>query len=79
MKSIAAFMRAVSKQNAGPSLTALSDDKLKMLKVEEYYERFNADFPFNDGAPKQRAVQKPKQQETAIEHPTEHPAKEDKL
>lgn len=45
MKALGAFMRAVSKPLAAPLLTAVAADKLKMAKVEEYYEKFFAEFP----------------------------------
>lgn len=48
MKSLAAFMRAVSKPLAAPLLISVAGDKLKMAKVEEYYEKFVAEFP-SDG------------------------------
>jgi hypothetical protein len=49
MKSLGAFMRAVSKPLAAPLMTSVAADKLKMAKVEEYYEKFIAEYP-NDNA-----------------------------
>lgn len=66
MRSLAAFMRAVSKKIALPLLGNVANDKLKMAKVDENYEQFIAEYPFDDGAPKQVArpvtAQKPAEQ-----------------
>lgn len=45
MKALAAFMRAVGKPMASPLLAIVAVDKLKMFKIEEYYENFTAEFP----------------------------------
>lgn len=52
MRSLAAFMRAVTKQTALPLLSSVADDKLKMAKIEENYEQFVAEYPFDDGKKK---------------------------
>lgn len=45
-------MRAVTKQIATPLLSAVAEDKLKMAKVDEYYDQFIVDHPFDDGKKK---------------------------
>ena len=52
MKALGAFMRAVSKQAAEPLLSAVAEDKLKMAKVEAFYEQFIIDHPRDDGTKK---------------------------
>lgn len=58
MRSLAAFMRAVSKKVALPLLSAVADDKLKMAKIEENYNGFIEEYPFDDGSQKQQAPTK---------------------
>lgn len=53
MRALAAFMRAVSKKVAMPLLAPVADDKLKMAKIEENYNNFIEEFPFDDGTQKQ--------------------------
>lgn len=64
MKSLAAFMRAVTKQGAMPLLSSVSADKLKMAKVEGYYEQFIADHPTKN-AGKSEPVAKSSKSENA--------------
>ncbi|KAI6191233.1 Cytoskeleton-associated protein 5 [Aphelenchoides bicaudatus] len=52
MRSLAAFMRAVTKQMATPLLSIVAEDKLKMAKIEENYDQFIVDHPFDDGKKK---------------------------
>lgn len=77
MRSLAAFMRAVTKKSAEPLLTSVAADKLKMAKVEEYYDQFIVDHPFDDGKKKvepSAATKAPpsqaKQNKTAREGPS---------
>ncbi|KAI6210669.1 Protein kinase domain-containing protein [Aphelenchoides besseyi] len=45
MKSLAAFLRAVGKQAGASLLSSVAEDKLKMAKVDEYYDQYIKDFP----------------------------------
>ncbi|CAD5225774.1 unnamed protein product [Bursaphelenchus xylophilus] len=58
MQALAAFMRAIGKQIAAPLLETVAQDKLKMNKVEEYYENFIVEFPPQQAPPKPAAQQK---------------------
>jgi hypothetical protein len=60
MKALAAFMRAVTKQVATPLMVEVAKDKLKMAKIEEYYEQFIVDYPFDDGTKKKEVADAPK-------------------
>lgn len=59
MRSLAAFMRAVTKQIAIPLLPLVAEDKLKMAKIEENYDQFIVEFPFDDGKKKVETVPVP--------------------
>jgi hypothetical protein len=56
MRSLAAFIRAVTKQVAMPLLSAVAEDKLKMAKIEENYDQFIVEYPFDDGKKKVEAA-----------------------
>lgn len=56
IRSLAAFMRAVTKQMATPLLSTVAEDKLKMAKIEENYDQFIVEHPFDDGT-KKKAVE----------------------
>ena len=49
-------MRAVTKQTAAPLLSAVANDKLKMAKVDAYYEQFIIDHPPDDGTKKKASA-----------------------
>lgn len=49
-------MRAVTKPTATPLMSTVSDDKLKIAKIEEYYEQFIVEFPFDNGMKKTELV-----------------------
>ncbi|KAI6232150.1 Cytoskeleton-associated protein 5 [Aphelenchoides besseyi] len=53
MKSLAAFLRAVGKQNGMSLLGSVAEDKLKMAKVDEYFEQFAAKQTVAEEKPKQ--------------------------
>jgi hypothetical protein len=55
MRALAAFMRAVTKNIALPLLVPIAADKLKMEKIEENYEQFIVEYPFDDGTKKVEA------------------------
>jgi hypothetical protein len=69
MRSLAAFMRAVSKKIALPLLGTVANDKLKMAKVDENYDQFIAEYPFDDGTPKQAARPVSAQKPVEVEAP----------
>lgn len=77
MRSLAAFMRAVSKKVAMPLLSSVADDKLKMAKIEENYNNFIEEFPFDDGTQKQ-ASRIAQTSQKASKEVVEEPAKEEK-
>ncbi|KAI6217477.1 hypothetical protein M3Y99_01765500 [Aphelenchoides fujianensis] len=45
MKSLAAFLHAVGRQAGMPLIQTVADDKLKMAKVDEYFEQFANEVP----------------------------------
>lgn len=66
MRSLAAFMRAVTKQIATPLLATVAEDKLKMAKIEENYDQFIVEHPFDDGKKKtEPKAQAPAAKQTA--------------
>jgi hypothetical protein len=69
MKSLAAFMRAVSKQIATPLLATVADDKLKMAKIEENYDQFIIDHPFDDGKKKTETRSAASVKQTTVSQP----------
>ncbi|KAI6205854.1 hypothetical protein M3Y94_00839700 [Aphelenchoides besseyi] len=70
MKSLAAFLRAVGKQAGASLLSSVAEDKLKMAKVDEYYDQYIKDFP-PDPVTKPEATQPPpKSANAATKRPT---------
>lgn len=69
MRSLAAFMRAVTKQIATPLLSIVAEDKLKMAKIEENYDQFIVEYPFDDGKKKAEAASASNTNSSAPEQP----------
>ncbi|CAD5229231.1 unnamed protein product [Bursaphelenchus okinawaensis] len=72
MQALAAFMRAVGQQASLPLLSSIQGDKLKMAKVEEYYEQFVQEYPTVTSAAAAPAAKAP---EKKVVRPGQKPPK----